>query len=102
MAGVGKILKQAQKMQQRIEEAQLELAGKEIEVTSGGGAITIRVTGQGKFVALKLDPDFLKEDTAFVAETLLAAFQEAADRAREASEEVMQKATAGFAMPGLF
>lgn len=102
MAGVGKMLKQAQKMQQRIEALQKELAEREIEVSSGGGAIQIKINGQGQFLGLQLDPEFLKEDKAFVEETLLAAIQEAATKAKEESEGEMQKATAGFSMPGLF
>ncbi len=102
MAGVGKMLKQAQKMQQRIESLQKELAEREIEVSSGGGAIQIKVNGQGQFLGLQLDPEFLKEDKAFVEETLLAAIQEAAAKAKEESDTQMQKATAGFNMPGMF
>lgn len=102
MVGVGKMLKQAQKMQQRIEQIQKELAERIIEVSSGGGAIQIKVNGQGQFLSIDLDPDFLKEDKAFVQETLLAAIQEAADKAKAASESEMQKATAGFGLPGMF
>lgn len=102
MAGVGKMLKQAQKMQQRIGELQQELAEREIEVSSGGGAIQVKISAQGQFLGLKLDPEFLKEDPAFVEETLLAAIQEAAAKAKEESDAEMQKATAGFNMPGMF
>lgn len=102
MVGVGKMLKQAQKMQQRIEQIQKELAERVIEVSSGGGAIQIKVNGQGQFLTIDLDPEFLKEDKGFVEETLLAAIQEAADKAKAASEAEMQKATAGFGLPGMF
>lgn len=102
MAGVGKMLKQAQKMQQRIEALQKELAEREIDVSSGGGAVQIKINGQGQFLALQLDPEFLKEDKEFVEETLLAAIQEAAAKAKEESDTQMQKATAGFNMPGMF
>lgn len=102
MAGVGKMLKQAQKMQQRIEALQQELAEREIQVSSGGGAIQITVNGQGQFLALQLDPEFLKEDKTFVEETLLAAMQEAAAKAKEENDAQMKKATAGFSMPGMF
>ena len=56
MAGVGKLLKQAQKMQRGIESLQTQLDAKEIEVTSGGGAVKVKVNGNGKFLALTLDP----------------------------------------------
>lgn len=102
MAGVGKMLKQAQKMQQRIEALQKELAERVLDVSSGGGAIQIKINGQGQFLGLELDPEFLKEDKTFVEETILAAIQEAATKAKETGEAEMQKATAGFSMPGLF
>ncbi len=102
MVGVGKMLKQAQKMQQRIGQIQEELAARVIEVSSGGGAIQVKISGQGEFLGIQLDPEFLKEDKAFVEETLLAAIQEAASKAKEASETEMKKATAGFSMPGMF
>src|SRR5205807_8700891 len=66
MAGVGTLLKQAQKMQRGIEALQAQLEAKEIEVTSGGGAVKIKVSGSGKFLALTLDPEFLKEDAKLV------------------------------------
>jgi DNA-binding YbaB/EbfC family protein len=101
MAGVGKLLKQAQKMQRQIETLQTELAARELEFTSGGGAIKIKITGAGKFLALDLDPEFLKEDAKFVADTLLAAIQDASTQAREQNEAEMKKITPAFQMPGL-
>ena len=101
MAGVGKLMKQAQKMQRQIETLQNELAEKEFEVSSGGGAVTIRVNGAGKFLAVKLDEEFLKEDKEMVEQALLLAVQEAADKAKEYNESEMQKVTSGFNIPGL-
>ncbi len=89
MAGVGKLLKQAQKMQKQMEAVQAKLAEQDIEVSSGGGAIQITVSGQGEFKDLKLDPEFLKEDAEFVSETILAAVREAAEEAKETSEKAM-------------
>lgn len=102
MAGVGKIMKQAQKMQRRIEELQEELGALELAVSSGGGAIEVRVNGQGEFLGLKLDPEFLKEDAAFVQDTILEAFKEAAAKAKAVNDEKMGEATAGFQLPGFF
>ncbi len=101
MAGVGKLMKQMKKMQQQMDTLQEELAAMELPVSSGGGAINITVNGQGEFKALKLDPEFLKEDAAFVEETLLAAIQEAAAKAKEVNEAEMGKLTQGIQMPGL-
>lgn len=102
MAGVGKLLKQAQKMQKSIESLQTQMEGKEIDVTSGGGAVKVKINGAGKFVSLQLDPEFLKEDAKLVSDTLLAAIQDAAKQAKEFNDAEMQKVTSAFQMPGMF
>ena len=100
MAGVGKLLKQAQKMQRGIESLQTQLEAKEIEITSGGGAVKVKINGNGKFLALTLDSEFLKEDAKLVADTVLAAVQDAAKQAKEFNDAEMQKVTSAFQMPG--
>ena len=101
MAGLGKLLKQAQKMQKAVEEAQAEIAAETLEVSAGGDAVGIKISGNGEFQALSLDPEFLKEDAELVEETLLAAIRDAADKAKTFSNEKMEAATAGMPMPGL-
>ena len=102
MAGVGKLLKQAQKMQKQIETLQTDLKAKEIEVTAGGGAVKLKVNGAGEFLSLTLDPEFLKEDPKVVSDTLLSAIQDASKQAKETNDAEMQKVTAQFQMPGMF
>jgi nucleoid-associated protein EbfC len=101
MAGVGKLLKQAQKMQRQIEALQAEMEAHEIDVTSGGGAVKIKINGAGKFLALDLDPEFLKEDGKLVSETLLVAIQDAAKQAKDYNDARMQSVTSAFPMPGM-
>lgn len=102
MPGVGKLLKQAQKMQKQMEAIQEELAETVLEVSSGGGAVTIKITGQSEIQSIKIDPEFLKEDAEFVEETLLAAVQEATAKAKETSEEAMSAVSGGMGgFPGL-
>ena len=100
MAGVGKLLKQAQKMQRGIESLQTELDAHEIDVTSGGGAVKVKVTGSGKFMSLELDPELLKEDAKFVSDTILTAVQDAAKQSKEYNDYEMQKVTSAFQVPG--
>ena len=101
MAGLGKLVKQAQKMQKGIEALQAQLEAREIDVTSGGGAVKIKVNGSGKFLSLTLDPEFLKEDAKLVSETILVAVQDAAKQAKEYHEAEMQKITGSIQLPGL-
>ncbi len=102
MAGVGKLLKQAQKMQKQIETMQSSLETREIDVSSGGGAVQVKVNGAGKFLALKLDPEFLKEDPKLIEETVLQAVQEAAAKAKELNDAEMQRISSAFQLPGMF
>lgn len=101
MAGVGKLMKQMKKMQQQMDSLQEDLSARELEISSGGGAITLKVNGQGDFQAIKLDPEFLKEEASFVEETLLEAIKEAAAKAKELNETEMGKITEGMGIPGL-
>ena len=96
MPGVGKLLKQAQKMQKAMEAAQSELEALDIEGSAAGGAVKAVVNGQG---ALKIDPEFLKEDAASVETSVVAAVQDAAAKAKQASEEKMSSITGGFSLP---
>jgi DNA-binding YbaB/EbfC family protein len=102
MAGVGKLLKQAQKMQKQIESMQSSLETQVIDVSSGGAAVQIKINGAGKFLALTLDPEFLKEDRKLIEETVLNAVQEAAGKAKELNDSEMQKISSGFQMPSMF
>jgi DNA-binding YbaB/EbfC family protein len=102
MPGVGKLLKQAQKMQRQMEALQATLAARELDVSSGGGAVQVKINGASKFVGLKLDPEFLKEDAKLVEETILNAFNEAAQKAKELNESEMQKISSAFQVPGMF
>jgi len=102
MAGVGKLLKQAQKMQRSIETLQTQMEVKEIDVTAGGGAIKIKITAAGKFLSLALDQEFLKEDAKLISETVLLAVNDAATQAKAHHDAEMQKVTSSLQVPGLF
>ncbi len=101
MAGVGKLLKQAQKMQKKMEALQEELADRELEVSAAGGAVKIVITGQSEFRSLEIDPEFLKEDAEMVQETLLEAVRDAAKQAKDLNEAEMAKVTEGMQLPGM-
>ena len=89
-------------MQQKMEEAQALLSEEIIEVSGGGGAVSIKISGQGEFKDLKLDPEFLKEDPEFVSEAILQAIVDATEQAKKKNDEAMSGLTGGMQMPGLF
>jgi DNA-binding YbaB/EbfC family protein len=100
MAGVGKLLKTAQKMQRSIELLQTQLESRELEVSAGGGAVRVKVNLSGKFIGIELDPEFLKEDAKTVSATILGAIQDAGKQAKELNDSEMKKVTSAFQMPG--
>ncbi len=100
MVGLGKVLKQAQKVQKQMEVLQQALAAQEIEVSRGGGAVVVKINLVGEFRSIKIDPEFMKEDPATVEETLLEAVQAAATESKAKNEAEMGKVTAGFNLPG--
>ena len=95
------MMKQMAKLQKKMSALQEELAEQNIEIASGGGAVTVTVSLQSEIKGIKLDPDFLKEDIAFVEETLLEAVQNALKESNEKSEAAMQVVTSEFQVPGM-
>lgn len=95
------MMKQMAKMQKKMATVQEELARQELEVSSGGGAVKVTVSLQSEIKAIKLDPDFLKEETTVVEETLLEAVQDALRQAGEKSEAAMGAVSAEFQIPGM-
>jgi DNA-binding YbaB/EbfC family protein len=102
MADLGALLQQAKKMQQRLQETQKSLEARELDISSGGGAVQVKINGAGKFLSLKLDPEFLKEDPKLVEETVMTAVSEAAAKAKALNDAEMQRISAGLKMPGMF
>lgn len=88
-------------MQRQIETLQAELEAKELDVTSGGGAVKIKINGAGRFLSLEIDPELLKEDAKLVSETVLAAVQDAAQQAKEFNDAQMKGMNSAFQVPGL-
>lgn len=102
MSSIGKLMKQAARMQQQMEQIQAQLAAKTVEATSGGGAVKVTARCDGSLAAIKIDPQALNPSDAQVVEDMvLTAVNQALAQAKEISNAEMGKATAGFNLPGL-
>ena len=100
MKGMGNLLKQAQKMQQQMLQIQEELEGLEILGEAGGGMVKVTVNGKGEISSLKIDPDAVDpEDVEMLEDTILAAIQDAVEKAQKTAAEKMNAVTGG--MPGM-
>jgi DNA-binding YbaB/EbfC family protein len=94
------LMKQAQKMQQQLAQAQSALAEMEVTGTAGGGLVTVTMTATGEARSVKIDPSAVDPDDVETLEDLvLAALVNAGEAARAKTEETMGPLQAG--MPGL-
>jgi len=95
------LMKQAQKMQKQMEKMQEDLDSKTIEVTAGGGAIKITITGKKEIKEIKIKPEVVDPDDIEMLEDLvLSAVNEAIRQAEEISSSEMNKITGGLNIPG--
>lgn len=104
MKNLGNILKQAQKMQERMAQVQQELAGKTVESSAGGGMVIAVVNGKQEVVSIKIDPAVVNpEDVEMLQDLVAAAVNSAVKKSQEMMSEEMGKVTAGLNVniPGL-
>lgn len=102
MSSIGKLMKQAARMQQQMQEIQAQLALRKVEATSGGGAVKVVARCDGTIASLKIDPQALNpSDAQLLEDMILTAANKALGDAKVINNEEMGKITAGFSMPGL-
>jgi nucleoid-associated protein EbfC len=96
------LMKQAQKMQQQLADAQAELAETEVTGTAGGGLVSVTQRGSGEVLSVKIDPKAVDPDDVETLEDLvLAALHNASDAVKELTEEKMGPLTSGLGGMGL-
>ena len=96
------MLKQAQKMQELIEQKKAELEEKEYVVSSGGGMVEITMTGKTEVKAIGINPEVVDpEDVEMLEDMLVAALNEANRQIDEESERELDSVTGGLNIPGL-
>src|ERR687894_922530 len=94
------IMKQAQAMQQKLQDAQAELETLEVEGASGGGVVTVRVSGKGALKSIQIDPSLLVPDEKEILEDLIvAAMNDARVKAERTMQERMAEITKGLPLP---
>ncbi len=108
---IASMMKQAQQMQKKLQDAQAELSNVEISAEAGNGAVKVVCDGQGKFKSIKLsaqainpeNPASVDEDTIEMLEDLIStAMSQASKDASNQMESKMKSITGGINIPGLF
>jgi nucleoid-associated protein EbfC len=102
MSNIGKLVKQAARMQQQMEEIQAQLAVRTVETASGGGAVKVVAKCDGTISSIKIDPQAINPaDAQLLEDMIVTAVNAALDQARQISSAEMGKATQGFKLPGM-
>ncbi|NLU49888.1 MAG: YbaB/EbfC family nucleoid-associated protein [Syntrophomonadaceae bacterium] len=102
LGNLGKMVKQAQKMQQDIARLQEDLKNMEVEASAGGGAVTVKVTGKQELVSISISPEVVDaDDVEMLQDLVLAAVNEGLNKARDLAKQEMAKITGGISIPGL-
>ena len=100
-----KLMQQAQQMQAQMAKAQEELAGETVEASAGGGMVTVKATGALEITEIKISPEAIDaDDPELLADTVLAAVNEALRSAQQLVETKLGGAmggTQGLGLPGL-
>ena len=97
MKNIGKMMKQAQQMQERMQQAMADLV---VEGSAGGGMVTARVNGSKQLLELTIDPEVVDpEDVEMLQDMIVAAVNDAARRADEELQEQLKGLTGGMGLP---
>ena len=98
------MMKKVQKLQKQMTQMQEDLKKSTVEVTAGGGAVKIVMSGEKEVKDLKIDPAAVDpEDVEMLQDLLSAAFNEATKKVDEMMANEMGKLTGGMGLPpGLF
>lgn len=96
--GMGNLMKQAQKMQENLQKAQEEIANMEITGQSGGGMVTVVMTGRHEVRRVSID-ESVYDDREMVEDLVAAAFNDAAQRLERESKERMEGLQQGLGLP---
>ena len=102
MKNMGKLMKQAQQLQNKMTKLQEEMAEKTIEATAGGGMVKVVANGKQQVVSIQIEKEVVDpDDVEMLQDLILAAVNDALNRAQEMVSEEMNKLTGGMNLPGM-
>ena len=100
-ANMQQLMRQAQKMQQAMAEAQEKLDAAEYEATAGGGVVSVKVSGKRELTSITIDPQVVDpDDVEMLQDLIMAAVNEALRQGEETREATMNRMAPG--MGGMF
>jgi DNA-binding YbaB/EbfC family protein len=103
MKGMQNLMKQAQQMQQKMATLQKELESREMETSSGGGMIKIKITGKQQIMAITINKECVDpNDVASLEDLVKTAVNQAIKESQDMVSGAMSKITGGINIPGMF
>lgn len=101
--GMGQLMKQAQQMQQKMSTLQKELETRELETSSGGGMIKIKINGKQEILGVSINKECVDpSDVEMLEELVKTAVNQAVKESQDMVSKAMSKVTGGINFPGLF
>ncbi len=99
----GSLFKQAQEMQSKMAEVQRDLAGKTIEVSTGGGMVKVSANGLNEILSIHIDDELINmKDREVLEDLIVGAMNEVHRKVKDLAQEEMTRFTGGMKIPGLF
>ena len=96
------LMKQAQRMQRQMEEAQKEMEAMTFDATSGGGVVRVEVSGKKEVTAIEIKPEVVDpDDIEMLQDLVMTAVNEALKKVDEYSQQKMGGFSQGLSIPGL-
>jgi nucleoid-associated protein EbfC len=100
--GMNELMRQAARLQRRVDQCKKEVADKEVTATAVGDKVKATATYAGKLARVEIDPDFLKSEGIDLAlDGVVAAVNAALEQAEKAMEAELEKVTGGVKIPGM-
>ena len=100
--GMGDLMKQFGKMQEKMDEMQKELENSRLEGSSGGGVIKVVANGKGEILEMKISPEVVNpNEIEMLQDLVMAAVNQARQKAEELMKQNLAKITGGLKIPGL-
>ncbi len=97
------MMRQAQKMKQKLEKVQAEVGQRTVEGTAGGGMVVVTANCKNEILAVKVEKDVVNaDDVEMLQDLIVAATNQALARAQETMQTEVAKITGGMGMPGMF
>jgi DNA-binding YbaB/EbfC family protein len=96
---LNKLMKQAQKMQEQMAKTQAALEERTVEVSAGGGKVTVIANGAGEVLSIKIDKEIVDpNDVEFLEEVVLSGVKQAIEQGKALAQSEMTKITGGLGL----